>query len=129
MIRDWFKMSVWYLRLKKGQGRVVPTELVTIDYLVHSHKIKNPIMKVQIALAEKYIPIIENHRLNLGDQLEQAAAEIVEEYGIDFEEEIKQLQEAKKLRDLVSGCKFGFWLEEFRFQVVNRSKPILAPRS
>ena len=44
---------------------MVPKELVEIDYHVHSHKIKNPIMKIQIALAEKYVPMIERHKKNL----------------------------------------------------------------
>ena len=56
LIRDWFKLVLWYVRLRKAARGQTPYKLLEIEEAIQSRSLQNALMKAKRASAENYQP-------------------------------------------------------------------------
>jgi hypothetical protein len=56
VIRDWFQLVLWYIRLKNAARGETPFKLLEIEAAYQEKKLQNALMKVKRASIDAYIP-------------------------------------------------------------------------
>lgn len=73
-------------------------------------------MKVKRARVDDYVPYYgEDEEEGMLDILNQEAHDMMEEFGL--EDEIEKFKNAKKVRNMLDGCKLGIRLQEIKFSL------------
>ena len=66
VVKDWFKLIMWYVRLRRCARKITPIKLLEIEERIQKHKLKDCVKKIKKARLDTYEP-------NLGSEGEQSS--------------------------------------------------------
>jgi len=58
VIRDWFRMIIWYVRLRKASKQHTPIKLLKVELRLQKEKLKNGVRKVKQSVLDNYKPYL-----------------------------------------------------------------------
>jgi hypothetical protein len=58
VIRDWFKLIIWYVRIRKAARGITPIKLLNIEERIQKQKLFNCVQKVKLGRLEDYEPYL-----------------------------------------------------------------------
>jgi len=56
VIRDWFELVLWYVRLRKASKGATPYKLLEVEEAIQAKSLQNAISKIKRASVEGYEP-------------------------------------------------------------------------
>lgn len=56
VVRDWFKLILWSVRLKRAAKGVMPETLIQVEERIQRQKFFNGVMRVKQAKIKDYVP-------------------------------------------------------------------------
>lgn len=56
MIKDWFRLVLWFIRLRKAAAGQTPESLIEVEERIQRQKFFNGVVRVKQAKLQDYIP-------------------------------------------------------------------------